>query len=86
MLGMVNDLKMANSVDPDQTASDLGMHCFHMPFLSETLVFDIYHMTCIVGKRTGLILRILPFICPFSFHSLQNVDGLVLPRGICHFV
>ena len=23
---------MANSVDPDQTAPDLGLHCLHMPF------------------------------------------------------
>ena len=29
---------MANSIDPDQTApSDLGLHCFPMPFLSDTL-------------------------------------------------
>ena len=23
---------MANSVDPDQEQSDLGLHCLHMPF------------------------------------------------------
>ena len=26
---------MANSVDPDQEQSDLGLHCLHMPFLSD---------------------------------------------------
>ena len=24
---------MANSVDPDQTAPNLGLHCLHMPFV-----------------------------------------------------
>ena len=30
------DIRMVNSVDPDQTApekqSDVGLHCLHMPF------------------------------------------------------
>ena len=36
---------MANSVDPDQTAPDLGLHCLHMPFCWElwcTKFYDIY--------------------------------------------
>ena len=31
---------MANSVDPDQEQSDLGLHCLHMKFC-KTLVYEI---------------------------------------------
>ena len=34
--------EMANSVDPDQEQSDLGLHCLHnYAILPETLVFEI---------------------------------------------
>ena len=33
--------EIAKSVDPDLEQSDLGLHCFHMPFLSETLVYEM---------------------------------------------
>ena len=32
---------MAHSVDPDQTVPDLGLHCLHVSFSSDTLVFEI---------------------------------------------
>ena len=32
---------MTNSVDPAQTAPDLGLHCLHLSFLSETLVYEV---------------------------------------------
>ena len=32
---------MANSVDLDQTAPDLGLHCLHKPFLPETFAYGI---------------------------------------------
>ena len=32
---------MANSVDPDQTAPDQGLHCLLISFLSEILVYKI---------------------------------------------
>ena len=32
---------MSNSVDPDQTAPDLGLHYLHMPFSQKLFVFEI---------------------------------------------
>ena len=62
MLGMVNDLKMANSVDPDQTASDLGMHCIschktHFLCFSSKVIFSrLNPLThCILNRLSNTI-------------------------------
>ena len=60
---------MTNSVDPDQTApqeqSDLGLHCLHMPFLSDTLMYKILgHLPnsflCMFHKKILILYFIMP--------------------------
>ena len=40
---------MANSVDPEQ--SDLGLHCFHMPFYQERWCMKFKEFTVIVQAK-----------------------------------
>ena len=51
---------MANSLDPDQEQSDLGLHCLHKAVLSETLVYEIlrhlFYISLQLQSRSRLIL------------------------------
>ena len=41
-------IRLANSEDPDQTASDLGLHCLSRPFCQATsfLNFGLFTICC----------------------------------------
>ena len=41
---------MANSVDPDQEQSDLGLHCLHI--LSDTLMYKILRHLSFIFRTT----------------------------------
>ena len=49
---------MANIVDPDQEQSGLGLHCLHMPFMSDTLVFKILGHFLISPQKHMLLVLI----------------------------
>ena len=69
---------MVNNVEPDQT--DLGLHCLHMPFFSETLVYKIVrHLPYIISMAVAYLCIIAVQHFLNDPHGEINISNLPVP-------
>ena len=67
---------MANSVNPDQEQSDLGLHCLHRPVCPDIMLYGLCS-TWFITYGNSMLFKgylTLPFLCgSFGYNSYKKI-------------